>query len=403
MPVPERPQLRRFIEPVRDPDDSRYVLLFDRLPAGNGGCRLGVQEFTWLEFFDGRHTLRDIQAAATARAAGRPVPLEQVVRLAEVLDEALFLDGPRFRERVRGPVREPSCVGCYEGDPKALREQVTGLFAGPKGPGLPRPTQPDGRLRAALVPHIDYARGGHTFAWGFKEVAERADASLFVVIGTSHHSPHRFTLTRQDFKTPLGVVPTDQTFVDRLAAHYGDGLFDDELAHLPEHSIELEVVFLQYLYEQRRQIRIVPLLVGPFQDCVDGGASPALRGDVARMIRALRRTEEETREPVCYLISGDLAHVGPKFGDLWPVDAPFLTYSRAQDEAILCGAVAADPERYFAVIAEEGDRRRICGLPPTYVTLAAARPGRGRVLHYDQYVHPRGFESVSFASVAFDR
>ena len=110
---------------------------------------------------------------------------------------------------------------------------------------MPQEKRPDGALRAALIPHIDYHRGGGTFAWGFREVFERTDASLFVIIGTSHYSSHRFTLTRKDFKTPLGLARSDQAYIDRLVNHYGDGLFDDELAHLPEHSIELEVVFLQ--------------------------------------------------------------------------------------------------------------------------------------------------------------
>src|SRR5439155_14286464 len=149
---------------------------------------------------------------------------------------------------------------------------------------------------------------------------ERTNASLFVVIGTSHYSDHRFTLTRKDFQTPLGVARTDQRYIDRLVHHYGNGLFDDELmAHLPEHSIELEVVFLQYLYENRRPIRIVPLVVGPFTDCVQDAAAPCRRGDVGRMVEALRRVEAELDEPVCYIISGDLAHLGPKFHDPEPV------------------------------------------------------------------------------------
>ena len=52
-------------------------------------------------------------------------------------------------------------------------------------------------------------------------------------------------------------------------------------------------------------------------------------------------------------------------------------------------------------VAAEGDRRRICGLSPTWLTLAAARPKSGKVLHYQQFVHPEGFESVSFAAAAF--
>jgi AmmeMemoRadiSam system protein B len=305
---------------------------------------------------------------------------------------------------VNQPVRPPRCIGCYEGEPALLRRQLERFFTCRAGPGLPRSTTADGTLRAALLPHIDYPRGGVTYAWGFKEVVERTDASLFVIIGTSHYSSYRFTLTRRDFETPLGIARTDQDYIDRLVKHYGDGLFDDEpMAHLPEHSIELEVVFLQYLFENRRPIRIVPLVVGSFQDCVDDGTPPRACTDIGRMIEALRRAEAETVELICYLISGDLAHLGPKFGDPDPVTDSLLTKSRRRDHALIKRAEAADPHGYFDLIAEENDARRICGLPPTYAVLDAIRPGCGKLLHYDQYVHPRGHESVSFASMAFYR
>jgi hypothetical protein len=63
----------------------------------------------------------------------------------------------------------------------------------------------------------------------------------------------------------------------------------------------------------------------------------------------------------------------------------------------------ADMNGYFRVLTEEGDCRRICGFPPTYTLLEAIRPSQGRLLNYDRYVHPQGFESVSFASVGFYR
>src|SRR5207237_7536083 len=120
-------------------------------------------------------------------------------------------------------VREPTSTN-LDGAAGA-RRHLARPFPGPDGPGRPRARKPDGTLRAALVPHMDYARGGVTYGWGFKEVFERTDAELFIIVGTSHYSPQRFTLTRKDFKTPLGVVPTDQRYLDRLVAHYGDGLF----------------------------------------------------------------------------------------------------------------------------------------------------------------------------------
>jgi AmmeMemoRadiSam system protein B len=404
MPTAEHPRLRPFLDWNPDPEVPGTFVLWDRLGVSGAGVRLSAVELLCLELLDGTNAPRDLQAAVMRRAGQRLVPLGLVTRLVEKLDDALFLEGPRFRRAVDAPLREPRHVGCYAAEPDALRRQLDGYFTAPDGPGRPARRTPDGSLRAALIPHIDYARGGVSYAWGYKDVFERTDAALFVIVGTSHYSTHRFTLTRKDYATPLGVVRTDQDFIDRIERHYGDGLFDDELlAHLPEHSIELEVVFLQYLYENVRPIRIVPLVVGSFGDCMLLGNKPTQRPDIARMIEALRRAEAETKEPVCWIISGDLAHIGPKFDDPRAVDQGQLTRSQARDQLILKQAETADPQRFYQVIADEGDARRICGLPPTFTVLEALRPARGQVLHYDQYAHPRGYESVSFASVSFDR
>src|SRR5262249_38270112 len=142
-----------------------------------------------------------------------------------------------------------------------------------------------------------------------------------------------------------------------------------------------------------------------------GGREPIEADDIGRMIAALRAVERETKEPIFYIISGDLAHLGPKFRDPDLVHPAQLESSRCQDLALLheLGAGVKKPPRtsppdaaaYFRIISGEGDARRICGLPPTYTVLEALHPSRGKVLHYDQYVHPLGYESVSFASVVF--
>jgi len=394
-----RPCLRPGLSGERDGDE---IVVFDPMRVG-GPLHLSRLAFEVANRLDGIRTLDGIREEVAALAGGAAIPLDEIRNLVAGLDEALLLDSPRFRAHVAGPVRKPSCIGCYDADPKRLRAQLRELFTAPGGPGLPAADAPapHGKLRAALLPHMDYGRGNVTYGWGFKELIEQTDATVFVIVATSHYSHHRFTLTRQHFETPLGVAETDHAYVARLEKEYGDGLFADPVAHLPEHSIELEVVLLQYLLEKRRPFRIVPLLVGSFGDCVDGGTSPADSPDIARMIAALRTAEAACPEPVCYLMSGDLAHIGPKFGDRKKAAGRWLAESRKKDDAILAQITKADPSGYFDAIAAEGNERRICGLPPTYLTLAAIRPRVGRVLHYQQYVHPEGHESVSFAAAAF--
>lgn len=399
-----RPKLRPGITGAQD-GDPRFIYLFDELRITRQPLKLTQIEFLCIRMFNGRRSLRDVQNEIMRINGGVLIPIDPIEQLVQRLDEFLFLDNDRFRDRLFGPDRQPVCIGCYPPEPKKIQKLFNSLFTSPDGPGLPG--EPgcrianEGRVRAVLVPHMDYARGGATYGWGFKEIVERTDASLFVVIATSHYSPERFTLTRQNFLTPLGKVETDQAYVDALEAEYGEGLFNDPVAHLPEHSVELEVVLLQHLFEGKRPIRIVPLVVGSFGDCVQAEAQPKNRGDIKRMIAALRKVEADCKEPVCYVISGDLAHIGPKFDDPEPVHKDQLEVSKSQDMALLDCAERVDVNGYFEVIAKEQDARRICGLPPTYTTLEALQPGKGRLLHYGRYIDPRGFESVSFASMAF--
>lgn len=401
----ERPRLRPGLGAEVDSSTSQHFIVFDQLRISRRYLRLNPLQFEAIKLFDGTNSLLDVQMQLMRLVGGQIIPLQIVEQLAAVLEEALFLDSPQYQALVGGPIRPPACVGVYEEDPQALREQFRDLFDDPRSAGHPRELRDDGKVRAALLPHIDYGRGGISYTWPLKEVVESTPASLFVIIGTSHYRPQdRFTLTRKHFQTPLGVVQTDQRYVERLAECCGEELFEAEVpAHFPEHSIELEVVLLQYLYEKRRDVRIVPLLVGSFGDCVRSRRTPGALPEVKRMVEALSEAERTAGEPVCYLISGDLAHVGPKFDDPAPVSVPQLEHSRRQDEALMGHAERADADGYFQLIADEEDERRICGLSPTWLTLTAARPARGRLVHYEQYVHPEGYESVSFAGMVFER
>jgi AmmeMemoRadiSam system protein B len=395
MAVPERPKLRGFLAANPTGPLRQHFVVWDQIRPHSAEVRVSVRELECLQLFNGRRTLREIQSALMLQLGGELVTVESIHSLAARLEDAGFLDGP---------IRQPACVGSYPRDARQLRSLLDELFVAPGGAGRPNRPNPDDALRAALIPHIDYGRGGLSYTWAFREVFERTPASLFVIIGTSHYSRHRFILTRKHFETPLGVALTDQDYIDKLVAHYGDGLFDDEInAHLPEHSIELEVVFLQYLYERQRPFRIVPLLVGSFHDCIAEGCLPSEKDDIARMIAAIRAAERETLEPLCYLISGDLAHIGPHFGDTDQLDSATLVHSKKQDQAILHQAERAVPDEFYRVVADEGDERRICGLSPTWTVLEAAKPSRGHMLNYAQYVQADHNLSVSFASVAFYR
>jgi MEMO1 family protein len=359
--------------------------------------------------FDGRTSLTDIQARVL-RETGELVASAELRRLVEQLDRALVLDGPTFaafheayrRERVR-----PAALAglSYEEDEQELRAKLRRFFAHERGGGFPRENfgAPSARLRGVLSPHIDFDRGGHIYSWAYKELVEHSDAEVFVILGVAHqYCRNRFALTRKDFQTPLGLAPSDRAYVDQIAERAGPHLFEDELAHRLEHSVEFQVVFLQYLLGGKRPFAIVPILVGSFHDLMEQGIDPIESDEVRRFIEALRAAEVASGKKVAYIGGIDLCHVGPEFGDPAPIDSDVLDQVRRFDQDMLARASALDPKGWFGTAAEINNRWRVCGLAATYTMLHALAPARGRLLRYDQAVDARRTCCVTFASLAFD-
>jgi AmmeMemoRadiSam system protein B len=408
----ERPKLRP-LRPCRvEHDGGLYVGFEDSLGVANPGTLVPASLYARVVLrFDGRRTLQEIQAEVL-RETGQLVSAEDLTGVIEQLDRAMVLDGPAFAafRTAYGDehVRPAAFAGrSYAGTERALRAQLTRFFTHERGAGLPAPTVPSSNghpgFRGILSPHIDFGRGGPIYTWAYRELVERSDADVFVIVGVAHQvCEHRFVLTRKDFETPLGLARTDRSYVDRIAALAGYHLFDDELAHRVEHSIEFQVVFLQFLLGGRRDFSIVPVLVGSFHDLMDRGTDPIASPEVRRFIGALRAAESACSGKVAYIGGIDLGHVGREFGDANLVDPATLEALRSFDEAMLSDAAASDPAAWFRRATAVDNRWRICGLAATYTMLHAMGPARGTLLRYDQAVNPERTCCVSFASVAFE-
>jgi AmmeMemoRadiSam system protein B len=370
---------------------------------------------------NGRRTLSEIRAAFAERV-GAPVEMENLRHIVRLLDGLHYLAGPRFEQYrrrevqafLRSPLRKALLAGAsYPRDPEKLRRQVRSYFTADGGPG-PAPRAPARRgkpLAAVISPHIDFARGGRTYAWAYRELAARCRAETLVIFGTAHH-PLRglFSVTRKDFATPRGVVRTDQQFIDRLADDLSRSvagrtmdLFDDELAHRGEHSIEFQAVFLQMLFGRRRPLQIVPVLVGSQREWIERGELPAHDAGVQAFLAAVRTAAEGCPGGVCYIAAADLAHIGPQFGDPDPLDAKRLAAQARHDAQLLRTVCRGRADDFFRRLAANGDHTRVCGLAPIYTMLSLIQPAAGRLLHYDQAVAADGTSCVSFAALAFDQ
>jgi AmmeMemoRadiSam system protein B len=357
--------------------------------------------------FDGTKTLDQIRSQILAES-GQDFPVEDLKELVDQLDRAFVLEGPtldKFTASYAEQETRPAALAgrSYPDDPTKLRVELTRFFEHPKGSGPPGLHDPSRSVRAILCPHIDFGRGGPVYTWAYRELAEKSDADVYVILGVAHqYSKNRFALTRKDFETPLGKVATDRKFVEAVAESAGIHLFEDELAHRTEHSIEFQTVFLQYLLGGRREFSIVPILVGSFHDLMARKVEPIEDREVRRMIEALKKAEAASGKKVAYIGGIDLCHVGPEFGDPAPVNDATLGQIKAFDQAMLHFAAEADASSWFANAAAINNRWRVCGLAATYTMLHAIGPAQGKILSYDQAVNASRTCCVSFASVVYE-
>jgi MEMO1 family protein len=244
-------------------------------------------------------------------------------------------------------------------------------------------------VRLLVAPHIDIPRGAAAYAHAYGALAG-CQADLFVVFGTAHATPpHLFTLTGQDYATPLGPVPTDRALVAALARELSEEeVLGDELAHRGEHSCEFQMVWLRWLLGDR-PFQALPVLCSTISHLADPAAATAPFLDALARATAGRR--------VCFVAGADLAHVGPQYGDGRPATAAELARHGAHDRATLATLAAGDPDAFHRRAVVDDERRRLCGVAPIYAAARAA--GRGaRLLHYGQWSD--GVDMVSFAAAA---
>ena len=336
--------------------------------------------------FNGQSTLIEIQARML-RETGQFVAMKDLEDLVRRFDETMIIEGPAFtmfHQQYRESGRRPPALAgrSYAATLKALRAQLDQFFEGAHGagpPAVPGVPEPAG-FRGILSPHIDFHRGGPVYTWSYRELAERSHADTFVILGVAHqYCRRRFALTYKDFETPLGVVPTDRSYVERIASLAGRDLFDDELSHRTEHSIEFQVVFLQYLLGGRRDFTIVPILVGSFHDLMERSVDPIEDPEVGRFIEALRVAETTSGKSVAYIGGIDLCHVGPEFGDPAPRRSG---HSRAGAAVRRRDARPGRRRRCPGVVSNGGRRRQpLASLRPRgdLHVLARDRPGAGPV------------------------
>jgi AmmeMemoRadiSam system protein B len=361
-----------------------------------------------ISLMDGTNTLRDLQAAYL-RKYGSLLFTEKIEALIAQLDSCYLLDNHRFRDYLHGlreafkkaTVREAAFAGkAYEENPAALKAMIQGYFTDKDGPGLPKEDARKGMVKGIVAPHIDLARGGPCYAHAYKALGQAAKADLYIILGTCHTPMQNpFAFTMKSFMTPLGQVETPRDLIAECASQLPFDPLLDEFSHRSEHTIEFQVIFLQYLLG-KSEFKIFPILCGSFHALMEKGISPRQDPTYGAAIDLLAE-HCAGLDNVCLVASADLAHVGPQFGHREAVTPGVLADTKTKDLEMLGHVQELQAEEFYHYILREKDRRNVCGLPPIYALLCLLDAHTGELLHYQQWHDPQGKGAVTFASMAF--
>jgi hypothetical protein len=414
--LPDRPKLRPVeVNRVTHEGDD-YFLLKDLRRLNDQSLMVPVPLGLYLQSVDGTNTLNEIMKAAISGGA-LEVTRETLEELISRLDDMLLLSNGKYSVEVeqrlnkyrRAPERTPALADlAYPSNKDDLRGYLDG-FAFPymnhnamADTDLPI----DVELKALVSPHIDFERGGDSYGMIWEQVRDHLkEVELFVVFGTDHNGEGpRLTLTKQDYRTPLGILSTDTELVDEIAlilsadSTIENHPFADEFNHVNEHSIELATVWLHRAIGSS-DAKMLPILCGSFGGLLEDDVSD-IDGhpEINRVIHLLQSIAGERR--TMFIAAADLAHVGPAFGDteLIPKESQYRQRVEAEDEVLMEAIVSGCRRRFFEAIRKNDDRNRICGFAPIYMTMWAADATIGMWNGYQQCQADE--EDTSFVSIA---
>jgi len=159
--------------------------------------------------------------------------------------------------------RRPMAVAgkYYASDPEDLIRDLEFLFS------RALPSKTNGTLLAMIAPHAGYPASGEVAATSYTQVDPRKRYENIFIIGNSHSYAFQGAAIYRsgNYETPLGEVPLNKELADKLIEEHKVFL-EHDAAHLAEHSLEVQLPFLQYYLE--KDFQIIPVLLGTHSESV---------------------------------------------------------------------------------------------------------------------------------------
>jgi len=265
-------------------------------------------------------------------------------------------------------MRNPVVAGqFYESTFEELDKQINNCFSSKFGPGDLPIKKRIKNIFGIIAPHAGYPFSGPCAAWGFKELAESKLPDTYIMLGLSH-SGAKSCVSLEDWETPFGTIKVDKEFNQLLMKN--STIKQDEDAHRDEHSIEVQLPFLQFVNKDYlNRLRIAPIIAShdlPYE----------------KLAAAIAKTVKESNKSVCLIASSDFTHYGLNYG-YFPFSNNIKENIYKLDKEAIKLIEKLNAYEFLNYKKETG--ATICGNIPIAVSIETAKllgAKKARLLHY---------------------
>lgn len=280
-------------------------------------------------------------------------------------------------------IRRPTQAGAfYAGSHQSLKAQIIDCFKHKLGPGT-IPTVTDRKLQniiGLICPHAGYMYSGSVAAHGYHRLAEDGKPDIIIFLGPNHTGNGSALAIMKEgiWRTPLGDVEIDSPTASSILS--ASNLIDvDDSAHAFEHSIEVQLPFLQFLYGSTFKLVPICFLMQDLQSSREVGLAVAKAIDGKNAI---------------VIASTDMTHYEPQRS------------AEKKDKAAIDAVLKLDETQLYSAV--ESYEISMCGYGPTIAAITAAKAlgaKKSQLLCYKTSGDITGDFSavVGYASVAFMR
>jgi AmmeMemoRadiSam system protein B len=289
------------------------------------------------------------------------------------------------------PIRNAVVAGqFYPGTEKNLRQQIEECFLDKRGFGkIPLIKKVNHRIKGLVVPHAGFIYSGAIASHSYAYLAERGFAETFIILGPNHTGMGSgvSVMTEGAWKTPLGTVPIDSLLAQSIVT----GIIDKDVsAHSYEHSIEVQLPFLQYIARDRT-FEFVPVCM-MMQDY-----------DTVHEVGAiLAESSQKSKKNIVLIASSDFSHVGFNYQSAPPQGMRVDKYAEKQDALAIQSILNLDPKNLIKTVEEYNIT--MCGYGPVATMLFVAKQlgaTKAELLKYgtSYEVHPNS-SCVGYGAIA---